>query len=106
MDADCSHIRPDEELNLPMGFGAHLVARSAQADNKVADTNVENAKWEYGGGAAAMTSSERDAEAWQKTIENTVRSVVSVRFSQPYSFDTCLCHTSEATGFVIDSENG
>jgi hypothetical protein len=78
-----------------------------QADGKGAVVaGKEDVGRVYGGGAAMVSSADRDAEAWQETIKNTVKSVVSVRYSQPYSFDTSLCHTSEATGFVIDAENG
>ncbi|KAM0551218.1 hypothetical protein ACHAPJ_008563 [Fusarium lateritium] len=50
--------------------------------------------------------SERESEAWQRAIEKVVRSVVSVKFSQPYSFDTEVAKTSEATGFIVDAERG
>jgi S1-C subfamily serine protease len=45
-------------------------------------------------------------DAWQRAIEKVVRSVVSVRFTQPYSFDTDLSKTSQASGFVVDAERG
>ncbi|KAF5022687.1 hypothetical protein F66182_5235 [Fusarium sp. NRRL 66182] len=50
--------------------------------------------------------SEQESEAWQRAIEKVVRSVVSVKFSQPYAFDTEVAKTSEATGFVVDVERG
>lgn len=53
-----------------------------------------------------LSLSERQAEAWQRSIEHAVRSVVSIRFCQPYSFDTTLSMVSEATGFVVDDEKG
>jgi len=85
-----------------------LMPEETQLGGKVAEVSGDNAKWDYsrGGGGGITSSSGSDVEAWQKAIEKTVKSVVSVRFSQPYSFDTSLCHTSEATGFVIDSQNG
>jgi hypothetical protein len=43
---------------------------------------------------------------WQRTIENVVRNVVSIRFCQTCSFDTDAALTSEATGFVVDAERG
>jgi pro-apoptotic serine protease NMA111 len=49
---------------------------------------------------------EGEPEAWQRTIDRVIRSVVSVRFSQPHSFDGECSGTSEATGFVVDAENG
>ncbi|KAF4337780.1 serine protease [Fusarium beomiforme] len=56
--------------------------------------------------AASGLLSERESEAWQRAIEKVVRCVVSVKFSQPYSFDTETSKTSEATGFVVDAERG
>lgn len=50
--------------------------------------------------------SERESEAWQRAIETVVESVVSIRFCHPYSFDTSLSGSSEATGFVVDAEKG
>ncbi|ODQ64374.1 Pro-apoptotic serine protease NMA111 [Nadsonia fulvescens var. elongata DSM 6958] len=43
---------------------------------------------------------------WQKTIENVVKSVVAIRFAQVASFDCDSALVSEATGFVVDAENG
>jgi hypothetical protein len=47
-----------------------------------------------------------DTAEWQATIESVVKNVVSIRFSQTCSFDTDPALTSEATGFVVDSERG
>lgn len=47
-----------------------------------------------------------DSAEWQKTIERVVRSVVSIRFCLTCSFDTEGATTSEATGFIVDSEKG
>ncbi len=52
------------------------------------------------------TPPEGEAEVWQRTIEKVIRSVVSIRFSQPHSFDGKLAGVSEATGFVVDAETG
>lgn len=43
---------------------------------------------------------------WQDTIQKVVRNVVAIRFCQTCSFDTDPALTSEATGFVVDSEKG
>lgn len=43
---------------------------------------------------------------WQDTIQKVVRNVVAIRFCQTCSFDTDSALTSEATGFVVDSERG
>ena len=52
---------------------------------------------------APMTA---DSAEWQATIETVVRNVVSIRFCQTCSFDTDPAASSEATGFVVDSEKG
>ncbi|KAG6028612.1 hypothetical protein E4U41_000629 [Claviceps citrina] len=43
---------------------------------------------------------------WQDTIQKVVRNVVAIRFCQTCSFDTDAALTSEATGFVVDSQRG
>lgn len=45
-------------------------------------------------------------KAWQATIEKVVKNVVSIHFSQTASFDTDSAGSSEATGFVVDAQNG
>ncbi|RDH38364.1 trypsin-like serine protease [Aspergillus welwitschiae] len=47
-----------------------------------------------------------DSPEWQATIEEVVKSVVSIHFCQTCSFDTELSMSSQATGFVVDAENG
>jgi S1-C subfamily serine protease len=47
-----------------------------------------------------------DSPEWQATIENVVKSVVSIHFCQTCSFDTDLSMASQATGFVVDAEKG
>ena len=47
-----------------------------------------------------------DSVEWQATIEKVVRNVVSIHFCQTCSFDTDPAVSSEATGFVVDSEKG
>ncbi|KAJ3216001.1 hypothetical protein HDU67_010079 [Dinochytrium kinnereticum] len=44
--------------------------------------------------------------AWQKTIQNAIPAIVSIRFSQVAAFDTEGAETSEATGFVVDAQRG
>jgi hypothetical protein len=48
----------------------------------------------------------QEPEAWQKTLENVISNVVSIRFCQTCAFDTDAALTSEATGFVVDAERG
>lgn len=43
---------------------------------------------------------------WAHTITNVIKSVVSVHFTNITNFDTELCLTSEATGFVVDAKRG
>lgn len=43
---------------------------------------------------------------WSSAIANVIKSVVSVHFSNITNFDTEVCLTSEATGFVVDSKRG
>ncbi|KAK9455154.1 trypsin-like cysteine/serine peptidase domain-containing protein [Dipodascopsis uninucleata] len=53
-----------------------------------------------------LPTSTGDSIEWQKTIENVVKSVVSIRFAQVTSFDCESALVSEATGFVVDSVRG
>ncbi|KAJ8653489.1 hypothetical protein O0I10_010817 [Lichtheimia ornata] len=43
---------------------------------------------------------------WQSTIEQVVKAIVSIRFSQVAAFDTEGPETSEASGFIVDAEKG
>ena len=47
-----------------------------------------------------------DKAKWDKTIQNVIRSVVSIHFSYTRAFDTDPPLNSEATGFVVDAEKG
>src|SRR5271155_2308274 len=47
-----------------------------------------------------------DSPEWQATIENVIKSVVSIHFCQTCSFDTDFSTSSQATGFVVDAERG
>ena len=46
------------------------------------------------------------ADSAEETIERVVRNVVSIHFCQTCSFDTDPAVSSEATGFVVDAEQG
>lgn len=46
------------------------------------------------------------AEKWQKTMQDVVKAVISVHFCCPTPFDTEGSYVSEATGFVVDAEQG
>lgn len=43
---------------------------------------------------------------WSHTITRVIKSVVSINFTNITNFDTELCVTSEATGFVVDAKRG
>ena len=43
---------------------------------------------------------------WQATVENAVKSIVSIRFAQVSAFDTEGPVCSEASGFIVDAERG
>jgi hypothetical protein len=43
---------------------------------------------------------------WQDTIKSVVDAVVSIYASEPLAFDTEDPGCTEATGFVVDVENG
>jgi S1-C subfamily serine protease len=53
-----------------------------------------------------MAAATQGTVEWQKTIQSVIKSVVSIRFCQPYPFDTGPAISSEATGFVVDAEEG
>lgn len=56
--------------------------------------------------AVPLGPAQADSPEWQATIENVVKSVVSIHFCQTCSFDTDLSMASQATGFVVDAEKG
>ena len=47
-----------------------------------------------------------DDETWSKTIENVSSSIVSIKIDSPRAFDTEWKSSSQATGFIVDAENG
>lgn len=53
-----------------------------------------------------LAATTTDSPEWQATIENVIKSVVSIHFCQTCSFDTDLSMSSQATGFVVDAERG
>src|SRR2546423_3706497 len=54
----------------------------------------------------SLAGTTTDSPEWQATIENVIKSVVSIHFCQTCSFDTDLSMSSQATGFVVDAERG
>lgn len=53
-----------------------------------------------------LAAATADSAEWQETIERVVRNVVSIHFCQTCSFDTDPAVSSEATGFVVDAQQG
>ncbi|KAI9258529.1 trypsin-like cysteine/serine peptidase domain-containing protein [Sporodiniella umbellata] len=51
-------------------------------------------------------SNDKSHSAWQTTINDAVKAIVSVSFSQVTAFDTDGAAVSEATGFIVDAERG
>ncbi|CAO3676908.1 unnamed protein product [Rhizopus stolonifer] len=49
---------------------------------------------------------EKFRSAWQTTINDAVKAIVSISFSQVTAFDTDGAAVSEATGFIVDAEKG
>lgn len=47
-----------------------------------------------------------DAELWRKTLDRVTRSVVSIRMDRPRAFEGVGRNNSQATGFVVDAEQG
>lgn len=45
-------------------------------------------------------------EKWRATVDRVVPSIVTIKSSSPYPFDTDRKRCKEATGFVVDSERG
>ena len=80
--------------------------------NRSEDDDVEyihDAEYEYDEASdlgADLIGTPLSLGEWRDTIQDVVRSVVSIRFCQTCSFDTEPALTSEATGFVVDAERG
>ncbi|KAF2455375.1 putative nuclear serine protease HtrA2/Nma111 [Lineolata rhizophorae] len=75
-------------------------------DYDSAGGGVEDGDSVASGESMAHVISAGDSAEWQATIEKVVRNVVSIHFCQTHSFDTDPAVSSEATGFVVDSEKG
>lgn len=56
--------------------------------------------------AAVAVSGSVNNNQWQGTITEVIKAVVSIHFTNITNFDTEVCLTSEATGFVVDSRRG
>lgn len=89
------HLRPDTAAS-PMTSGGQTPADSAMYGYEE-DEDVQ---------VLPVGQVQTDSVEWQETIEKVVKTVVSIHFCQTASFDTDLSMSSQATGFVVDAENG
>lgn len=48
----------------------------------------------------------RPASDWKSTLESVIKAVVSIHFGHVDGFDTQKASCGQATGFVVDKENG
>lgn len=90
-DLPIREASPEQRDDVVSAPGEKLPDSSTHGEVKAVGTNA---------------SSGGESHAWQRTIDNSVRSIVSVRFCHPTSFDTDVAQTSEGSGFVVDAKNG
>lgn len=88
------HLKPENSTLTP--------GDSTPANGTVYDVQDEDDL----GPLMAVGPTQADSPEWQATIEEVVKSVVSIHFCQTCSFDTELSMSSQATGFVVDAERG
>lgn len=69
----------------------------------VSDSEME---LEYSADATTAIAGQQQSAQWHTTIDNVVKSVVAVHFSQTANFDCDTSVLSEATGFIVDAERG
>ncbi|ORY65327.1 Pro-apoptotic serine protease NMA111 [Pseudomassariella vexata] len=74
----------------------HTIGRSLEAAEDDYDHDL----------AAFYQPQPADTAEWQATVEKVISNVVSIRFCQTCAFDTDPALTSEATGFVVDADQG
>lgn len=94
MDRPSKHLKPDNSTLTP--------GDTTPANGTVYDVQDE----EDAGRVLSIGPAQADSPEWQATIEEVVKSVVSIHFCQTCSFDTELSMSSQATGFVVDAERG
>jgi S1-C subfamily serine protease len=99
-----SSERPLKQIK-PQSNGTYVpTTPEVQAAEDAASLSLEGSLEELP--SAHVAGALHDTAEWQKTIEKVVRNVVSIHFCQTHSFDTDGAVSSEATGFVVDSEKG
>ncbi len=94
LERPSKHLKPDTSVPTP-GDATPQNGTVYSIENEVSTAPIMNA-------LGATT----DSPEWQATIENVIKSVVSIHFCQTCSFDTDLSMSSQATGFVVDAERG
>lgn len=97
------HDRPLKQFR---GVEASLAANGVDtsADNTPPNGFIADAA--DGPVTGVVNAATADSAEWQATIETVVSKVVSIHFCQTSAFDTDPALSSEATGFVVDEENG
>lgn len=98
------HDRPSKQLR--PGMNADSVPPYANGVELSANGTPNGMEVDEEEPRAMVHSATKDSAEWQATIEKVVSKVVSIHFCQTASFDTDGALSSEATGFVVDAENG
>ncbi len=94
LDRPAKHLRPEASAPTP-GDATPQNGTVYNVENEISAASILN-----------PLAAPADSPEWQATIENVVKSVVSIHFCQTCSFDTDLSMSSQATGFVVDAERG
>lgn len=101
-DRPIKHLRPEKDSRSLNGSLENTQSDSQPLDpdhdhdpDSAPDASIE-----------VLPAGMQDMAAWQRTIEQVVKNVVSIHFMQTASFDTECASSSEATGFVVDAEQG
>ncbi len=94
LDRPAKHLKPESSALTP-GDSTPQNGTVYNVENEISAAPILN-----------PLAAPADSPEWQATIENVVKSVVSIHFCQTCSFDTDLSMSSQATGFVVDAERG
>lgn len=83
---------------------ASLVPKKHVKQNN--DSDLEYASEGSDDFSPAFDVTSENSTVWSETIKKVIKGVVSIHFSNITNFDTEMCLTSEATGFVVDAKRG
>lgn len=97
-DRPVKHLKPEKDSRSLNGS-----LENTQSDSQPLDLDDDCAP---DASIGVIAGGAQDMVAWQRTIEQVVKNVVSIHFMQTASFDTECAASSEATGFVVDAEQG